>query len=66
MPVLGRQRQEDLSEFKASLVYRESSRTARVIIQRNLASENKTIIMVTKKMEFPQKKKGHSLKPVAS
>ena len=30
MPALGRQRQVDLCEFKASLVYRVSSRTARV------------------------------------
>jgi hypothetical protein len=29
IPVLGRQRQADLYEFEASLVYRVSSRTAR-------------------------------------
>ena len=29
IPALGRQRQEDLCEFEASLVYRVSSRTAR-------------------------------------
>jgi hypothetical protein len=38
--VLGRQRQADLCEFKASLVYRESSRTARVT-QRNPVLKNK-------------------------
>ena len=32
---LGSQRQVDLCEFEASLVYIESSRTARTIIQRN-------------------------------
>jgi hypothetical protein len=34
VPALGRQRQEDLCEFEASLVYRVSSRTARAT-QRN-------------------------------
>ena len=34
IPTLGRQRQADLSVFKASLVYRVSSRTARAT-QRN-------------------------------
>ena len=38
---LRRQRQADLCEFKASLVYRESSRTARAT-QRNPVSQNKT------------------------
>jgi hypothetical protein len=36
---LGRQRQAGISEFKASLVYRVSSRTARAI-QRNPVSKN--------------------------
>ena len=31
IPVLGRQRQVDLREFKASLVYRVSSRTVRAV-----------------------------------
>ena len=39
IPALGRQRQAD-SEFEASLVYRVSSRTAR-IIQRNPVLKNK-------------------------
>ena len=34
IPVLGRQRQEDLYEFKACLIYTMSSRTARAM-QRN-------------------------------
>jgi hypothetical protein len=34
VPALGRQRQEDLCEFEASLVYRVSPRTARAT-QRN-------------------------------
>ena len=33
--VLRRQKQVDLCEFKASLVYRVSSRTVRTVIQRN-------------------------------
>ena len=36
-----RQRQADLCEFKASLVYKERSRTARDVTQRNLVLENK-------------------------
>ena len=35
IPVLGRQRQADLCEFKASLVYRASSRIVRDATQRN-------------------------------
>ena len=38
---LGRQRQVDPSEFKASLVYRASSRTAKTT-QRNPASKKST------------------------
>ena len=41
VPVLGRQKQGDLSEFKASLVYKASSRTARNT-QRNPVSKTKT------------------------
>jgi hypothetical protein len=40
-PALGRQRQEDLYELKASLVYRENSRIARVA-QRNPVLKNRT------------------------
>ena len=39
MPALGRQRQVDLCEFHDSLVYRESSRMAMVVTQRNLVSK---------------------------
>ena len=35
IPVLRRQRQADFCEFKASLVYKVSSRTAKAITQRN-------------------------------
>jgi hypothetical protein len=35
---LGRQRKSDLCEFKASLVYRASSKTARAVTQRNLVA----------------------------
>lgn len=41
IPALGRQRQADLYQFKAGLVYRVSSRTARVT-QRNTVLKNKT------------------------
>jgi hypothetical protein len=40
IPALGRQRQEDLCEFRVSLVYRVSSKTSRVT-QRNPVLENK-------------------------
>ena len=40
IPALGKQKQADLCEFVASLVYRGSSRTARAT-QRNPASKNK-------------------------
>ena len=40
IPALGRQKQENLCEFEASLVYRVSSRTARAT-QRNPVSTNK-------------------------
>ena len=35
IPALRRQRQVDLCEFEASLVYKASSRTARAVTQRN-------------------------------
>ena len=41
IPALGRQRQVDLCEFKASLVYRGSSRTAKAT-QRNPVWKNYT------------------------
>ena len=41
MVVLGRQRQDSLCEFKASLVCKASFRTARVATQRNFVSETK-------------------------
>ena len=37
---LGRQRQGDLSEFEASLVYKESSETVRDVIQKSPVSKN--------------------------
>ena len=40
IPVLGRQRQAELCEFKAILVYRSSSRTAKAA-QRNPVSKSK-------------------------
>ena len=44
IPALGRQRQVDLNEFEASLVYKASSRTARTVTHRNPLSQkqNKT------------------------
>jgi hypothetical protein len=45
IPVLGRQRQVDLSEFQASLVYRASSRIARATWRNCLKkNQNKTKI----------------------
>ena len=41
MPTLRGQRQADLCEFEASLVYRVSSRTARAVTQRNLVLKKK-------------------------
>lgn len=38
IPVLGRQRQADLSEFEASLVYKVSCRTVNIVTQRNPVS----------------------------
>lgn len=35
IPALSRQRQDNLGEFKASLVYKMGSRTARTVTQRN-------------------------------
>jgi hypothetical protein len=52
IPALRRQRQVNLCKFKASLVYRVSSRTARAI-QRNLASKNKQVF--SHKMWNPNK-----------
>jgi hypothetical protein len=51
IPVLGRQRQTDLCEFKASLIYRLSSRIARAT-QRNPVS-NKTKQNKTKQNKTP-------------
>jgi hypothetical protein len=45
IPALGRHRGRRISEFKASLVYRVSSRTARTI-QRNPASKNQIVIII--------------------
>ena len=41
IPALGKQKQVDLSEFEASMVYRASSRTARTVTQRNHVLERK-------------------------
>lgn len=40
IPALKSQRQVDLFEFQASLVHRGSSRTARLVTQRNPVSDN--------------------------
>ena len=42
IPSTGRQRQEDLYEFKASLVYRASSRIAKVVTQRKPCFKKQT------------------------
>ena len=40
IPALGKQRQVDLYEFKSNLVYKESSKTARAVTQRNSVLKN--------------------------
>ena len=45
LPALERQKQADLCEFKASLVYRESSRTARAT-QKSPVLKNIIIIII--------------------
>jgi hypothetical protein len=51
MPALGRQTQEDLCEFKASLIYRVSSRTTRATQRKiyleiqNKTKQNKTKVL---------------------
>ena len=42
IPALGRQRQEDLCELEASLVYRANSRIGSKAKQRNPSPKNKT------------------------
>jgi hypothetical protein len=42
MPALGRQKQGDLCEFEASLVYKASSRAARAVTRGNPVLKNKT------------------------
>ena len=52
---LGRQRQTDLCEFKTSLVYRVSSRTARAVTQRNTALkyQKRKSFCLPKEKSFP-------------
>ena len=40
IPALGKQRQAELCEFKTSLVYKVSSRSAKAVTQRNPVSKN--------------------------
>jgi hypothetical protein len=42
IPALGRQRQEDLYRFEASLVCKENYRTAKAVTQRNPVSSKET------------------------
>ena len=70
IPALGRQRQEDLCEFEASLVYKASSRTARTVTQRNPVSKQTNTIIITTKQKrktkqktFKQSKKKTTTKP---
>ena len=51
-PALGRQRQMDLWEFKASLVSRSSARTASKATQRNPVSKNQKRKIIIKSMEL--------------
>ena len=55
IPVFGKQRQADFCEFKASLVYKANSRTARTVTQRN------PVLKTTKtKQNKPTKSPCHS------
>jgi hypothetical protein len=56
IPALGRQRQARISEFKASLVFTVSSRTARAT-QRNPVSKNKKQTKKKKKKEEESRNK---------
>jgi hypothetical protein len=56
MPALRRQKQVDLSEFKASLVYRVNSRAARADPQRDPVSKKQIHIY-----EGKQLKKTHNI-----
>jgi hypothetical protein len=58
VPALGRQRQVDLCELEASLVYKVSSRTARAVTQRNFVSkQNKIPLEKQKNKNKKQQKK---------
>jgi hypothetical protein len=50
IPALRRQRQVDLCDFETSLVYKSSSRTVRVVTQRNPVSETISTIINNKKL----------------
>jgi hypothetical protein len=54
---LGRQRRADLCEFEASLIFKDSFRTARAVTQRNsiLKNENKQTKTKTKTKNKKQK-----------
>ena len=51
IPALGRQRQVNLSEFGANLVYKASSRTASTVTQRN------PVLKIHKKKKRKERKK---------
>ena len=55
IPALGRQRQVDLCEFKAGLVYRVSSRTVRAVIQRNPVLKNQKQMKTKQQNKTKQK-----------
>lgn len=50
---LDRQRQEDLCEFKASLIYRASSRTARDYTEKLSCLEKLLIVMLMTPLKKP-------------
>ena len=57
IPVLRRQRRADLCEFKVSLLYKVSSRSARAVTQRDLVSKNKTNKKKERKKERKRERK---------
>jgi hypothetical protein len=61
IPALERQKQADLYDFEASMVYKGSSKTARAVIQENLASKNQK----RKKVRKKKKKRHYFSSPLA-
>lgn len=53
IPALERQRQEDLSEFQASLIYSVSSRIAKTTLRETLSTKSKKVQLFDLRLHFP-------------